>query len=324
MARITMHQFQEDKTVRAYFEDYLEAKRAQRSRRVSEVSITTYRNKFDGIGVYFDFDIMMNDFSQKSVNEIIHNMEQGKRLDGEKGHVRDSTISSYLDTLRSFFKWCAEQGIKDDIKIEKYSFVDVPKEVYTNEEVKRLLEKPNLKKCSFGEYRNWVIVCFLLNSGCRMGTLINVLIKDLDFDNDMIFFRHMKARNLQYVPMGAEMKRILQEYLKIRGGNPDSYLFPSEDDLQLSTNGLQTAIQRYNKSRGVNKTSIHLFRHYFAKSYLQNGGEVTRLQRILGHKKIEMTIKYANLYGADTKLGFEEYSPLAVISAEMPHKIKMR
>ena len=266
----------------------------------------------------------VNDGIAIIVSELIENMECGKRIDGGKGNVKDTTISSYLDTLRGFFKWCGEQGIKEGIKVEKYSFVDVPKETYTNDEIKRLLEKPNLRKCNFSEYRNWVIVCFFLNSGCRAGTLREVLIKDLDFDNDMIFFRHMKARNLQYVPMGAEMKRILKEYLDIRGGKPDSFLFPSEDDAQLTVHGLSTAIQRYNQARGVQKTSLHLFRHYFAKSYLQNGGEVTRLQRILGHKKIEMTIRYANLYGADTKLGFEQYSPLAVMSAEMPHKIRMR
>ena len=109
--------------------------------------------------------------------------------------------------------------------------------------------------------------------------------------------------------------RILKEYLSIREGTGEDFLFPNETNQQLTENALRLAIEKYNKSRGVSKTSIHLFRHYFAKTYIQNGGDCFRLQKILGHKKIEMTVHYANLYGTDTKRGFEDFSALAVATS---------
>ena len=47
------------------------------------------------------------------------------------------------------------------------------KETYTDEELERLLKRP-AKNCDFAEYRSWVIVNFLMNSGCRAATVRNI------------------------------------------------------------------------------------------------------------------------------------------------------
>ena len=290
---------------------------------VSAKTVETYRNKFNGLRHFINLDAPVEKVTKADVAEMILRMKQGKRISGEKVKpLKDATINSYTNCLKTFFSWSKEQGYSD-LFIPVYKYETEPKDVYTQEEILRLIKKPNLQKCRFGEYRSWVIVCFLLNSGCRAATLRNVKIKDLDFDSNMILFRHMKARNVQYVPMGMELKRILKEYLNIRGGSPDDYLFPNLHNQQLSENALRLAIEDYNHSRGVQKTSIHLFRHYFAKAYIQNGGDCFRLQKILGHKKIEMTEHYVNLYATDTKTGFEEFAPLSVLSAEN-QKISMK
>lgn len=319
MAKLTMKKYQETKTVVELYEKFLLEREAIG---ISEKALKTYRQKFQSVLRFYDFNIPIDEVSQDDITTLILNMKNKCRLDGKETKIKDVTISSYLAALKAFFNWCKEKEYCY-ITVPNYKFETEPKEVYTHDEIKKLMKKPNLKKCSFCEYRNWVIICFLLNSGCRSATLRNVLIKDLDFDSDMILFRHMKARNVQYVPMGKEMKHILLEYLDIREGKPDDYLFPNQHNQQLGENALKLAIEDYNHNRGVAKTSVHLFRHYYAKTYIQNGGDCFRLQKILGHKKIEMTMKYANLYGVDTKRGFEEFSPLAVLSAE-DKRIKMR
>ncbi|MDZ5252084.1 hypothetical protein [Clostridium sp. LIBA-8841] len=49
-------------------------------------------------------------------------------------------------------------------------------ETYTDDELRKLLEKPNLKKCTFSQYRNYCIVCMLLSTGIRLSSLINIKI----------------------------------------------------------------------------------------------------------------------------------------------------
>lgn len=95
------------------------------------------------------------------------------------------------------------------------------------------------------------------------------------------------------------MVTILTEYLKYRKGNNKDYLFPTIHNKQLTPRGLETAIAEYNLRRGVTKTSIHLFRHTFARDWILAGGDEFTLQNLLGHSTSDMTKHYVNIYGKD-------------------------
>ena len=80
----------------------------------------------------------------------------------------------------------------------------------------------------------------------------------------------------------------------------------------LSENALRLAIAHYNRSRGVGKTSIHLFRHTFARKYLVDcGGDAFMLQKLLGHSTLAMTKHYCAIYDADISKNYDRFSPLA-------------
>ena len=96
---------------------------------------------------------------------------------------------------------------------------------------------------------------------------------------------------------------------------PAEYLFCDQYGDMLSENGLRLAIAHYNRSRGVEKTSIHLFRHTFARKYLVDcGGDAFMLQRLLGHSTLKMTKHYCAIYDADIAKNFDRFSPLAQIN----------
>lgn len=128
-----------------------------------------------------------------------------------------------------------------------------------------LLKKPNMKQCSFVEYRNWVAVNFFCNTGCRRSTLINIHIKDLDIDNGFCHYRHTKNRKQQTVPITVSMCNILRDYIEYL---PEGciYLFPTVLGEHIKARSLSHTLDDYNYSRGVKRTGIHKFRHWFAKN----------------------------------------------------------
>ena len=69
-------------------------------------------------------------------------------------------------------------------------------------------------------------------------------------------------------------------------------------------------MRHFNIARGVTKTSLHLFRHTFAKNYILAGGGMAQLQAILGHSTMDMTRRYVNLYGQDIQKDFNRFNPL--------------
>jgi hypothetical protein len=97
----------------------------------------------------------------------------------------------------------------------------------------------------------------------------------------------------------------------------------TETGTQLTENGLRQSVARYNMRRGVQKTSIHLFRHPFARKYLIDcGGDAFTLQKLLGHSTLAMTEHYCAIYDADLAKNYDNFSPLAQMKAGS-EKIKM-
>ena len=110
-----------------------------------------------------------------------------------------SSINSYTRTLKVFFSWCTEEG-HTDLNIKIFKAPETVKEVYTDEELLILLKKPEAN-CNFCEYQNWVIINFLLNSGCRAATVRNIQNQHVDLSRKQIVLRHTKNGKVQVIPL---------------------------------------------------------------------------------------------------------------------------
>lgn len=236
----------------------------------------------------------------------------------------DISINSRLRGLRTMFAFCSERGYFKPINIKMLKATKPIKETYTDAELRLLLVKPNMKIAEFDDYRNWVIINYLLSCGSRLSTIINIKVGDLNIEQDEIVLRHTKNRIQQIIPIAKPLKNILIEYVKYRKPKSDEdFLFCTWHGEQLSPDGLINAIRRYNLRRGVQKTSIHLFRHTFAKMFILNGGDILRLQKILGHRTLDMVREYVELFGADLKRDYDKFNPLSNFDMSSKDHLKL-
>lgn len=228
----------------------------------------------------------------------------------EFNNCNDITINSYLRSIRAFLYFGMEVGY-----LEKF-IVHIPKadkklkETYTDKELKLLLKKPNIKDCKFIEYRMWVFSNYLLATGNRISSVLNIQVENLDFENNLIYVHKMKNRRSQILPMSRTLSTILQEYLIYRSGEPTDYVFCTVTGEKSSLRGYQDALADYNHARGVVKTSAHLYRHTFAKKWILNGGDIFRLQKMLGHSDLTVVKEYVQMFGNDLAIDFEKFNPL--------------
>ena len=122
--------------------------------------------------------------------------------------------------------------------------------------------------------------------------------------------RHTKNRKQQIIPLSNTIASILKEYLGYRKGETEEYLFCSRYGQKLNKDSLGRSIYKYNTRRGVTKTSIHLFRHWFARNWIINNQNPFELQKILGHSSMEMVNKYVKIYSSDIRSSFKVFNPL--------------
>lgn len=229
--------------------------------------------------------------------------------------INDVTIATLLRHVRAFVYYCQDCGYVEHFKIHIPKAEKKIKETYTVEELERLLAKPDMNKCSFTEFKTWAFENYLIATGNRLSTALSIKIADVDFDNGIIKMSRTKNRKQQIIPLSNSLANVLKEYLAIRGGKPDDYLFCNNYGEQASQRTYQQLVQKYNIQRNVNKSSIHCFRHTFAKQWIMNQGDLARLKTILGHSSIAVTNEYLQMFGQDLQMDFEKFNPLDNIKA---------
>lgn len=301
MAKIKMQPLDADTvTLEECFADYMAKCRA---RNLSDKTLEIYEVRFSVFQKYLNG-------KELKPSEIDQDVIDGFILYLQKRGCNDITVQSYIRDIRAFFYYLMNNSFTPEFKIKLPKADKKIKETYTDEELKKLLKKPNLKRCEFNEYKTWVFSNYLLATGNRISTVLNLQIRDLDFDNGIIQLNKMKNRKAQIVPMASSLAVILKEYLTYRKGEPDDYVFCNSYGGQGEIRSYQEMLAKYNKARGVSKTSAHLYRHTFAKRWILNGGDIFRLQKLLGHSDLTVVKEYVNMFSSDLSKDYSDYNPL--------------
>lgn len=244
----------------------------------------------------------------KYADEITQSVFDGFILNELEAGKKTTSLNTRIRGLRVFFTFCADREYMKPIHPKLMKVDEEIKEPYTEAELRKLLKKPTSNRWT--EWRTWAAINFLISTGNRASTVINMKIGDINFEDMTIHLKQVKNRHQQFIPLSPALKEVLDDYLKTWEWTTDDYLFPTYEGKCLNVRSFQGAIGRYNISRGVTKTSIHLFRHTFAKNFILAGGGMVQLQALLGHSTMDMTRHYVNLYGLDLQRDYARLNPL--------------
>ena len=303
MQKITMSK-KSTLTISEAFEMFI---RKCKIKNLTDLSISSFEKKMVHFYEFIDKNEPITTVTSDTVDDYILWLR-------ENTEANDITINSYLRSVRAFLYYCMECNYIPSFKIKLIKAEKKIKETYTDDELMRLLQKPDVNNCSFSCYKTWVFENYLLATGNRISTALDVRICDLNFEDGTITLCKTKNRKQQIIPLSNTLADILQEYLLIRGGEGEDYLFCNEYGQKAIERTYQQLVRRYNIKRNVNKTSCHLFRQTFAKNWILSGGDQYRLMKILGHRDLTVTKEYVNMFGQDLQMDFEKFNPLDNLS----------
>lgn len=269
-------------------------------RNISEETVIGYKNAARYFLKFCGKDVTCNEITQELLDEYkFYLMDKYK----------PETVNSYVFKVSPVLKFAFERGYLP-YKIEIIHMVEQERyrNIYTPDELTTLLKRPTSNL--FAEYRNWVIINFLLGTGARAKETREVLIKDVDFEQEVIHLNHTKNRKNRSVPMSSTLYKVMYEYVARRNGADDEPLFCNQFGEKLCRTTLQMSITKYCKKRGVNKYSLHLFRHTFITLSVQNGMSPLMLKKITGHANFKVLDTYYNSNVSDIVNIIDEYNPL--------------
>ncbi|MGH4138299.1 tyrosine-type recombinase/integrase [Clostridium sp.] len=189
-------------------------------------------------------------------------------------------------------KYAVKKGYIRDFEMPQVKYQETFKEIYTQEELTELLSKP--KKTDFINIRTWSMIWTFASTGLRATELRELRVKNVDMINRTITVNITKNKKARYLPISNSLSQVLLEYLEIRNGNSEDYLFPTVYGDILAQSSLQKCIKNYCNERGIEKCSLHLFRHTFITNAVNQNVSPLILQKITGHSTMKELNRYYN------------------------------
>jgi len=216
-----------------------------------------------------------------------------------------SSINHSIAAARSFFNFLVDNRVLDSSPAMSLRSIRVgpslaPKHL-TVEEVERLLAAPQVDTPS--GVRDLALLAFLYNTGLRVGELCALNRADVQLPADGWGQVQLvgKGRRLRWVPINSHARRLLEDYLALRGDDNPA-LFLNRSGNRFSVRGVALLVNRYLRRIGItDRSGPHLLRHTFATHALRARPNLRAVQELLGHSSVTTTQRYTHMDADDLR-----------------------
>lgn len=224
---------------------------------------------------------------------------------------RNSVSELTTEQLKSYLLYClqtlklSENQVHNRINAIKFYFEKVLKQP------KIVLEIPRPKKPMLlpkvihiddiaimikqtENLKHKTILMLVYGMGLRVSEIINLQITNIDSKRMQVHIQAAKGKKDRYVNLPESVLPFLREYYKMY--KPKKYLFEGQYGEQYSIRSAQQVFKQSLKRSNINKSvGIHSMRHSFATHLLEQGTDISYIQKLLGHNSIKTTLIYAQV-----------------------------
>lgn len=217
------------------------------------------------------------------------------------------TVRRNLSALRSFYKYLRREDLRSGNPAED---VELPKAEQRRHKALRVQEMVSVlttPMVSRNSIRDRAVIEVLYGSGLRRAELAGLTLDDVDFTAQLASVLG-KGNKRRTVPLSAASISAMQTYLHIRPEVESRAFFLSERRGELGLRQVWSIVKAQVRASGLPKASTHWMRHSFATHYIEAGGDLSSLQRMLGHANLGTTQGYVEQTIGNIKKQFAAFS----------------
>lgn len=204
--------------------------------------------------------------------------------------VKKGLSHSYQNQVINAIKFYYEQVL--DMPQRFYSIVRPMKEkklpaILSEEEISRLIEATT-------NVKHKAILVTIYSCGLRLSELLNLKIKDIQSDRNVVLTRQGKGKKDRTTILSEKTLQLLRQYF--RKYKPTEYLFEGPGGSRYGARSVQQILKHSMASARIMKyASVHTLRHSFATHLLENGTDLRFIQTLLGHSSSRTTEIYTQV-----------------------------
>jgi integrase/recombinase XerD len=166
--------------------------------------------------------------------------------------------------------------------------------VLSRKEIRNLLDNT-------GNLKHKLLIELLYSTGLRLSECINLKYSDLDLNEGIGWVRMGKGSKDRIFIVSEMFKKDLLRYMEKNGSEKKGYIF-TVNGRKMSPRGIQHAIKVSAERAGIEKpVHVHTLRHSFATHLLENGVDIRKIQKLLGHSNLQTTQIYTQVSSEEIK-----------------------
>lgn len=221
---------------------------------------------------------------------------------------KQKTIKRKIASIKAYYNYLEECEIIDDspfrkIKVKFKEAAILPK-IIPREEIETLLNyMHSCKKISKDNtYKYWLrdiaVIETLFATGARVYEISNIRLDCINLNTGLIKIMGKGSKERYIQVASGEILDLLKQYYKHNSEaiKKCGFFFVNSWGNRYTEDSIRLMLKKYTKLAGIDRNiTPHMFRHSFATYLIEEGVDVSCVQRILGHSSIKTTQIYIHI-----------------------------